>query len=274
LRVSASLRLRRQPLGGKAGAAAEGVEAGVHVFEGKEGAAVLWLIHRFGEARKRCAHRSRFARARRRGLGRRRGTVRTLRLRERPHPPGVDRLAVGADGQRRQIDDRHQQLLDVQLGIDVALGRTPERAQCVDTGRHGRRSRRLSTGLPLERCENVVVPHTQHVAVSDPVAGGAAFAERLHVVVDVHAVGAHVLEIEMTIAELHARVMRRYVALRVGQHPVVVSRAADGAALYREDRAAALTQRTTLFADDPQPEHGSPTQMSDPLCDNPVPAFP
>jgi hypothetical protein len=127
----------------------------------------------------------------------------------------------------------------------------------------------LRRGVCLERRENVVVAHPQHVAVGEPVPGRAALGQRLHVVVDVDAVGAHVLQVEMALAELHARVMRRDVALRIGQHPVVVGGAADGAALDREGRTTALGQRTALFADYPQPEHGSPTQMSDPYAIQP-----
>ena len=190
-------------------------------------------------------------------------------LRERVYSAGVDRLAEGADRQHRvQVDDRHQQLLDVELGANVALRRAAEGAQCMDAGRHGCGGLGLVSALRHERRENVILADAQHVAVREPVAGRAALGERFHVVVDVHPVGAHVLKVEVALAELHAGVMRRHVALRIGQHPVVVGRAADGATLHREDRAAALRQRTALFADDPQPEHGSPTQMSDPLCDS------
>src|SRR5207302_8827129 len=84
------------------------------------------------------------------------------------------------------------------------------------------------------------------------------FGERLHVVVDVLVVGADVLVIVVDFAELHALVMRGDVTQRVGQHPVVVRGAADGAAFRRKGGGAALGERATLFTHDTQLEHGSP----------------
>jgi len=198
----------------------------------------------------------------------------TLLLRERVHSARVDRLPIRADRQHRvHVDDRYQQLLDIEFCADVTVGGPSKRTQCMDTGRHRRRGRMHHSTLRLESGENVVITHAQDIAIGKPVAARTALGKRLRVIVDVHPVGAHVLQVEVSLAELHPRVVRGHVALRVGQHPVVVGRAPDRAALDREGRATALTERAPLFADDPQPEHGSPTQMSDP-CATAGSAFP
>jgi hypothetical protein len=117
--------------------------------------------------------------------------------------------------------------------------------------------------LRFQRGDDVVLADAQHVAVYQAIAARAALGERLHIVVDVDAVGADVLQVEVALAELHAGVVRRNVAQRVGEHPVVVGRAANGAALHGKDRGAAVGKRPPLVTDDTQPKrHGSPTQRS------------
>src|SRR5579863_10498337 len=110
---------------------------------------------------------------------------------------------------------------------------------------------------------DLVLTHADDIAVGDAMAARAALCQRLHFVVNVNAVGADVLEVEVPLAKLHPRMVRGDVAQRIGQHPVIIGGTADSAAFHRERGAAAVSKRAPLITDDAQTKgHGSPTQNS------------
>jgi len=109
----------------------------------------------------------------------------------------------------------------------------------------------------LEGDTDLIFPEAQHVAVAQQVSLRAALGERFGLVVHVDAVGAEIFQIIATLTARDARMPGRNVALRIGQDPIVVGRAADAAALGPELDAVPSRQLPAVAADDAQTDgHG------------------
>ncbi len=114
--------------------------------------------------------------------------------------------------------------------------------------------------LRVQGDDDVILADPHDVAVLQADSGRCALAQRFFLVVDENAVRAQVLEVEVSLAKLHARVMGGHIPEWIGQHPIVVGRAADAAAVGTENDCAAITQMPPMIADDSQADrHDSPT---------------
>src|SRR5688500_9583502 len=80
-------------------------------------------------------------------------------------------------------------------------------------------------------------------------------------VVGEDAIRAQVMQIKNARVALDARVMRGNIATRIGQHPIVIGRATDRAALRAEPDLGAIAYLAALFTDDAQSKrHERPSE--------------
>ena len=236
----ARLRVRRQALAVDASAAAEGRKPTLDVEECRRGGAILQVSF--------CCLRKAGDAARDRSLIKPGGSVRGAR----------HGLSVGIDWQQARVEPRirHQQFIEVQRAPQVRLPRALERAHLPDAGRHcGRgllsfredRRDRLWGRLFLDGHYELVFPDSQQISAAQ--LAGDVLTERLFVLVDVHAVGAQVLEEVLPVATGNARMARRNVAQRIRQHPVVLGGAPNGGAGGAEHDAAAVAEQPPMITD-------------------------
>ncbi len=114
----------------------------------------------------------------------------------------------------------------------------------------------------VDRHQDLEVAHVQMIAVEQT--PRIAFADRLALVVHVHAVGADVDDVVNAALAVDRCVFPGDELVGVGQDPVVVQGAADGAALRPEFTHGIVADDVPMFADDFQFERHTGSILSPP----------
>ncbi len=186
-------------------------------------------------------------------------------------------LAVGVDGAETVAGGgvRHEQLVEIEHRTDIGLRGAPQGAQRMNAGGHGRGIELSRSGRRLggfDGDHDLILADADDVAVLHAISARESLRDRLLVVVEKDAVRAEIVEEIVPVAILHATVVGGYVPQRIGQHPIIVGGAPEGAAVDTEYNRAAITQYPPVITDDAQAKrHAIPRSK---LCKMPVRAAP